>query len=202
MKKTILIFLFICSSPCLQAHNSQISTITLLQNDEHIWSVHIGASFDSFQYRIRTYFPDVKSDKLSALEFQKLVLRYLKETVVIKTNGNEFILFENGMVKIGHQTDVTFMVSGMPSKLSALYLKLNGFNENSKHNSILKIRTPKSNSKNFVLKKDSNFGIFVELINGVFQRKNELPRGRAIEVSSGKKLIFSFMKTIRFQTFL
>ncbi len=31
---------------------------------------------------------------------------------------------------------------------------------------------------------------------------NELPRGRAIEVSSGKNFIFSLMKTSGFQTFL
>jgi hypothetical protein len=32
--------------------------------------------------------------------------------------------------------------------------------------------------------------------------RNELPRGRAIEVSIGRELIFSFMKTSGFQTFL
>ncbi len=73
-----------------------------------------------------------------------------------------------------------------PEKAKQTLVEMATFLEKPEHNYILKLGNPKME----------------KAINYIHAFENELPRGRAIEVSSGKNFIFSLMKTSGFQTFL
>lgn len=169
MKKIYFSILFLFTIVMTRAHNSQISTVSLVQNEEQIWNLYISSSFDSFKYQLISKYPDIDIDNLSAEKYQKLLLKYLQENIILTANGEKMANLHNGIIKLGHQTDLIYEVNGLPEKLTSLYLKLDGFENDSKHNSIFKIVTPQLKSKNFILKKDNEFQLSLEKANEEFQ---------------------------------
>ncbi|SIS84612.1 hypothetical protein SAMN05421766_104341 [Zobellia uliginosa] len=173
MKKIIFGLLTCLCSLFASAHSSQIATMTLAQDQENNWTLHISSSFNGFRSQLIQNYPDLQMDALSADEFQKLVITYVKDNILLKANSDFTGELKEGAIKMGHQTDLKFRVVGLPSALTTLQVKLKGFKQNSKHNTVFKIIDQADSSENFVIKKDNQFTVQVEKINGHFQTKGE-----------------------------
>ncbi|PKA99090.1 hypothetical protein B0O79_2788 [Flavobacteriaceae bacterium MAR_2009_75] len=153
----------------INAHSAQISTMTLAQNQQKEWTLHISSSFDGFRNQLVQNFPEVKIDELSADEFQKLIIQYVKDNILINANIDFVGELKEGAIKLGHQTDMKFRIIGLPEDIKTLLVKLNGFDEKSNYNSVFKIVTQAGTSKNFVLKKANGFQVSIEKVNDKFQ---------------------------------
>lgn len=153
----------------LRAHNSQIATMALVQDEGNQWILQLSSSFDGYRYQLLNNYPDIDVNNLPAEEFQKLLMQYLEENIELTANDNYLAKLKNGYIKMGHQTVIKFNLTGFPDKLKSVDVKLNGFNESSNNNCIFKIITENNKSKNFVLKKDNNFELSIYTRANQFQ---------------------------------
>lgn len=173
MKKTIIGILIGFYSLCASAHSSKIETMTLAQDQQNNWTLHISSSFDGFRNQLIQNFPDIKIDELSTDEFQKLVTGYIKDNIFLNANTNFIGELREGAIKLGHQTDLDFNVIGLPNEISTLRVQIKGFDETSDHNTIFNIIDATDSSKNFEIKKDNQFTVSIEKANGKFQASGE-----------------------------
>ncbi|MUH35693.1 hypothetical protein D9O36_07570 [Zobellia amurskyensis] len=173
IKKIAIGFVLCFCSLFAHAHSSQIATMTLAEDQQNNWTLHISSSFDGFRYQLAQNYPDIKTDELSADEFQKLVINYVKDNILLNANSGFIGELREGAIKIGHQTDLKFRVAGLPNDIKTLRVQLKGFAETSKHNTVFKIVDHADTSKNFVIKKDNQFTIQIEKSNGQFQVKGQ-----------------------------
>ena len=169
MKKLLLIISFISYSLSIQAHNGQISTISIIQNEDKKWSLMISSGVNTFEYELRNKFPNLNLNTLKINDFQKLFLANLKENISINTDEGNDIELINGSIKIGHQTDARFNLKGMPEKLEGLSIQNQSFSTINDHYCVINIITKKGSSQNFLLKKGNKFKISLTSENGIWK---------------------------------
>ncbi len=174
MKKIIFLLTVLGFMATVNAHNSQVSTIVLVQNEQRIWSLNLSNSFDGFRYQLIKNYPDKDIDNLTADEFQKLVLKYVQENLYINANDAIAVELQEGVIKLGHHIDLKFKITELPDDLNSLDIRLMGYDENSQHNAILKISTPTYTSGNYVLKKGNQFKLYLQKTNGQFLMVEEI----------------------------
>ena len=90
----------------LFAHNPQVSTISIIQNENKKWSVFITAPLYTCQLAIKEKYPNVNLDSISSNEIQKLILNLVK--INLKINGDPNIKFINDKVQLAHETTIFF----------------------------------------------------------------------------------------------
>lgn len=182
----IFSFLLIAFFPILSlnAHNPQVSTIALVQSKENKWNLIISASLSAFQYELKNTNPNLNLDSLNADNFQRLIVKHLKEKIKIEANQIVGTL-ANGRVILGHQTDINFEVANIPSDLSSLDIEHLGFGTLKDHFCILKVITQKNESGNFILQNANNHAISLEIKNNSFKQTQR--------TNPSKLLIFSII---------
>ena len=169
MKKIIIGILIGFYSLCVSAHSSQIATMTLAQDQQNNWTLHVSSSFDGFRKQLIQNFPEIKIDELSADEFQKLVIGYTKDNILLNANTNFIGELREGSIKMEDQTDLEFRVTGLPNEINNLRVQLKGFSETSDQNTVFKIIDASESSKNFEIKKDNQFMVSIDKVNGRYQ---------------------------------
>jgi hypothetical protein len=169
---TFVICLFCCCM--LKAHNPQISTIAIVQEKDNKWVMIVSSSFTAYEFEIKNSYPTMKMDSLNTETFQKLLLKHFREKIKIEANGVGTIQLKNGKIILGHQTDVRFDIMGMPEILKSLDLQHLGFGTLRDHYCILKIITREHNSQNFILQKENNFSMSLEINNSGFAERPKI----------------------------
>ncbi|MGJ8737869.1 hypothetical protein [Zobellia laminariae] len=173
MKKIIIGILIGFYSLCVSAHSSQIATMTLAQDQQNNWTLHVSSSFDGFRKQLIQNFPEIKIDELSTDEFQKLVIGYTKDNILLNANTNFIGELREGSIKMEDQTDLKFKVTGLPNEINNLRVQLKGFSETSDQNTVFKIIDASESSKNFEIKKDNQFMVSIDKVNGRYQLKGD-----------------------------
>ncbi|MGP1991008.1 hypothetical protein D9V96_003900 [Zobellia laminariae] len=173
MKKIIIGILIGFYSLCVSAHSSQIATMTLAQDQQNNWTLHVSSSFDGFRKQLIQNFPEIKIDELSTDEFQKLVIGYTKDNILLNANTNFIGELREGSIKMEDQTDLEFRVTGLPNEINNLRVQLKGFSETSDQNTVFKIIDASESSKNFEIKKDNQFMVSITKVNGRYQLKGD-----------------------------
>lgn len=161
MKKVVCLILLFSASFILKAHNSKIATMALVQGEDSQWILQLSSSLDEYKKQLQYHYPNIDSTNLPQEEFQKLLIQYLEESIKLTANDNYIAKFKNGHIKMGYQTIIQFETLGLPDKLKSLSIALNGFDQTSAINCAFKIITSTNVSKNFVLKGDNNFKLFL-----------------------------------------
>jgi len=164
MRKLLLVAVCLLNSAILRAHDPQLSTITLIQSKNNQWNLVVGSGLSACQYELKNSYPDINIDSLDANRFQALLLQHLKETIQIKC-GSYVGELTNGMIILGHQTDVRFDVIGMPKKVTSLEIKQLGFGTLKNHSCILKVIAKSCDLGTFILQDDNNFSVVLEVKN-------------------------------------
>ncbi|MGF7217338.1 hypothetical protein GGR92_003511 [Spirosoma lacussanchae] len=153
----IVLLLFLTASLGVRAHNPQLSTMALVQGQDKTWTLNIGASLAAFQYELQNSYPDQGIDQLDADAFQKKIIEHLRHTIHIQAGSGRTIQLAHGMIRLGHQTDVRFEVTGMPDQLQTLQLRHLGFSTLKNQYCVLTIQTPATPTKTCILQDENAF---------------------------------------------
>ncbi|SHJ76520.1 hypothetical protein [Pseudozobellia thermophila] len=170
MKRIVFVLLMCVFCPFANAHNPQIATMTLAQDPQGHYTLHISSAFDGFRNRLIGNYPEIDVDGLTSNEFQKLLVQYLRENISIRGNYDYTAVLGEGAIRLGHQTDIKFKLTGLPEEPTRLQVKLKGLDEASNHHTIFKITGGANGSKNFVLKKANGFEVSIKNTNGTFEQ--------------------------------
>lgn len=120
----------------LQAHNSQISVITLSKKESR-WSILLSSSLEAFQYEVVREHPEIDFNKITEQDWMQLMIKHIEKSINIIANNNVKVSLVNGAIRPGHQTDMWFDLQEMPSILKNLSIQVNSFAGNPQHNCIL-----------------------------------------------------------------
>ena len=161
MKKFIYIF-FILLVPILsKAHSPLISTVAIIKSKENTWSVHISASLSAFQYALINADKSLQLDSLSSDLFQQRVIDLLRRKLRVQITGRENIILEDGIVKLGHETEVVFKLSVKENNPRSIKIKNESFLSIADHYCVVKVITPDGASSNILLEKDNEYSVEV-----------------------------------------
>ena len=92
----LIILLLLVES--VYAHNPQVSTISIIQNENKKWSVFITAPLYTCQLAIKNKFPLLNLDSISSFEIQKTILDLVKNNLII--NGDTTLQLINDFYQL------------------------------------------------------------------------------------------------------
>jgi len=136
----------------VQAHQSTLSSTLLVEQGENEWILQVRSALTAFEYEVEAHFG--KSAYTTPEEFRELVIQILQENLEIRFN-DELIELQNGVVKLGHETSVTFEVVGIPEVIEFLELTNRGFDDIAYNQSILMVVKKGFSSNQFILDKSN-----------------------------------------------
>jgi len=135
------------------AHNPQVSTISIIQNENKKWSVFITAPLYTCQLAIKEKYPKMNMDSISPFEMQKLILDLVKSN--LKINGDDDLKLINDKVQLAHETSIFFDISNdhfLPTTIS-----FTAFSQLYNHFTLLKIVPSNSKEVAYILNTDNKF---------------------------------------------
>jgi hypothetical protein len=135
------------------AHNPQVSTISMIQNENKKWSVFITAPLYTFQLAIKEKYPEKNMDSISPFEMQKLILDLVKSN--FKINGDADLKLTNDKVQLAHETSVFFDINKddfLPTAISFA-----AFDKLYNHFTLLKIVSKTEKEISFILNTENAF---------------------------------------------
>lgn len=154
MIKWIVILCLALNCGITYAHQADVSTTMLVEKGDNQWIVQVRSSLTAFQYQIKSQCSD--SAYTTPEEFQELVANYVKDNLIICFNGQDTVTLSNGYVKIGHETNVVFEVSGTPETIHTAYVKNSSFRDIHRNQSALLILKKGFTKKQFLLTDNNN----------------------------------------------
>jgi len=142
------------------AHNPQVSTISIIQNENKKWSVFITAPLYTCQLAIKEKYPQMNMDSIRPSEMQKLMLDLVKSN--LKINGDEVLKLTNDKVQLAHETTIFFDINNdhlLPTEIS-----FTAFSQLYNHFTLLKIVSKTEKEITYILNTENKF---------LFPKKNE-----------------------------
>ena len=147
----LIILLLLVES--VYAHNPQVSTISIIQNENKKWSVFITAPLYTCQLAIKNKFPLLNLDSISSFEIQKTILDLVKNNLII--NGDTTLQLINDKVQLAHETTIFFDINNdnfLPTEIS-----FTAFSKLYNHFTLLKIVPNQSKEITYILNADNKF---------------------------------------------
>ena len=138
----------------IKAHQPDLSSTMLVEQGENTWVLQIRAALTAFEYEIENHFG--KDSYATPEEFQELVVKHIRENTSILLNDNDVVTLENGLVKLGHETSVTFEVVGTPSIIQSLEVQNKSFSNISRNQSALIVVKKGFAKDQFILDKNNS----------------------------------------------
>lgn len=135
------------------AHNPQVSTISIIQNENKKWSVFVTAPLYTCQLAIKEKYPKMNMDSIRPSELQKLILDLVKSN--LKINGDEDLKLTNDKVQLAHETSVFFDISNddfLPTAIS-----FTTFSQLYNHFTLLKIVSKSEKEITYILNTENKF---------------------------------------------
>ena len=139
------------------AHNPDVSTTMLVEQEHHVWVLKLSASLTAFQQEIRNHFSETPYK--TPEEFQQMVLQHIKNNLTIKFNEGQEITLGQGYVKLGHETNVVFEVLGVPSQINSVYVQNRAFKDIYHNQSSFLLLKNGFKKEHFVLNEKNNHAI-------------------------------------------
>lgn len=162
MKKYILLSIVLLASLTVFAHGSKSSSFFLAESLPGVWNIQVGASSAAFQYEYIALNDKKSLDNLDPEDFKQWIIDHLKNTIIIKVNG-EIISLGNGFVKLGHQTSAKILAENMPNTVESISVQNLGFSKGLKnHKSHFKVIRSGDYSEKFILNTDNKYSINLE----------------------------------------
>ena len=118
MLKMLLVLSLLIGAGQVEAHQTEFSTTILAQQATGQWVVQVRSALTAFEYEIHQHYGE--SSYATPQEFNELVKAYVQAHLAILVNGEQAAALGNGIVKLGHETSVTFEVTGIPDTLQSL----------------------------------------------------------------------------------
>jgi len=137
----------------LFAHNPQVSTITIIQNENKKWSVFITAPLYTCQLAIKDKFPQMNMDSISSYEIQKIILDLVKNNLIF--NGDANLKLINDKVQLAHETTIFFDINN--DNFSPTTISFTAFSKLYNHFTLLKIIPSNSEEITYILNTENKF---------------------------------------------
>ncbi|MFK7908375.1 MAG: hypothetical protein AB8B69_24810 [Chitinophagales bacterium] len=151
MTKYALFLSFLLFSFIAKAHQPDISSTMLVEQEDGTWILQVRASLTAFEYEVNTHYG--KDSYPTPEKFQELVISHLKENLSIHFNESVAAVFQNPYVKLGHETNAVFEVSGVPETWNSVSVKNSSFKDINRNQSALIILKKGFAKEQFVLNK-------------------------------------------------
>lgn len=152
--KSITIGLLIAISTDVWAHQPDVSSTLLAENENGEWILKVTCSASALEYEIKKTF-GADSYK-SKEEFDKLVLKHFRNNLDLVANTKDKLTLNSDRVKIGHESQVLFKISGMPKDLQSITIKNSSFKDIYHHQSALMVFKNGFEKKQFLLNNENN----------------------------------------------
>lgn len=148
MFRWVILFCLLLGYEAAYAHQPDLSSTMLVEQDDNEWILQVRSALTAFQYEIKDHFGD--SAYATPEEFQGLVIEHIRENILIKFNDVNVSL-DSGMVRLGHETNVVFKVSGTPKDIETLSVQNSSFSHVSRNQSALIVLKKGFEKDQFVL---------------------------------------------------
>lgn len=153
MKKIIILILILLTTSTVKAHQSDISTTLLVEKENNTWVLQITAPLSAFQQEVRRHFSETPYK--TPEEFQQMVLEHVKNNFQLNFDKKGLISLENGMVQLGHETNVIFQIKDIPSDFNSVLLKNTIFKDIYKNKNLLLFIKKGFKKESFVFNNDN-----------------------------------------------
>ena len=137
----------------LFAHNPQISTISIIQNENKKWSVFITAPLYTCQLAIKDKFPQMNMDSISSYEIQKIILDLVKNNLIFNDDAN--LKLVNDKVQLAHETTIFFDINN--DNFSPTTISFTAFSKLYNHFTLLKIVSKTEKEITYILNTENTF---------------------------------------------
>lgn len=164
MKKSAFTLLLVFFALELMAHNPQVSNISLRQDaGTKKYNLLISVPLLTCQNELSYSYPSIQIDSLSKNQFQELLLNHFKKNIQFIANDNDTLFISNGMLSIGHETQLIFELSGLPPVVHSMHLKYAALSSQYDHFAVMQISLADKTTGKFVFNNDNKFEL--SLIN-------------------------------------
>ena len=136
--KDFWIVIFLVYQSFLFAHNPQQASLKLFVNHDTSF-LEINSSQYGIEQALVKKYPELNLDSIPSKEFKELLIKYVKETIVLSVNDQQ-LRIGKGVIKLGsHQTDLKFKMNGFPKNPKSMMVDAHCFKENTEQNNFFSI---------------------------------------------------------------
>ncbi len=177
----IAFILLFCLS--LMAHQAELSTTLLVEKSEDEWVLQIRAALTAFEFEIEQHYGE--DSYASPDEFKALVVKHVSQNIEIDGSEGRKVFLKNGLVKLGHETSVTFVIDDLPANMETLKVSNRSFSNINRNQSALIIVKKGFEKKQFMLNGDNQHTANLAVKAASFALIDDLPK------SERYKLLFA-----------
>lgn len=167
MKKIIIGILFLFNSVSIFAHQSDLSTVMIYQDEKGKCFLQIYSSLIAFEGEVDYIYG--KNAFKTPEEFRALVIDHFKKNVLFICNEKDTIKFGKPQVLLGHETKLVVEVFGFPKKITSMYFKNTMFMDIPRNQSSLIVLKKGLPNELFVLNNENKQQIHLVLENGKWE---------------------------------
>lgn len=166
MKNWFLIILTLSTTAPLGAHQADVSSTMLIEQEDNTWLLNIRAAFTAFEQEIHTHFSD--SAYSTPEEFNQLVINYFQQNLIILLNDRDTASLSHPMMKLGHESSLLFEVAGIPATIQSIAVSNTAFQDIYHSQSALIILKKGMKKDQFLLNKDNQYRARLEIQDNSF----------------------------------
>ena len=157
----------LCMSWEVKAHQTDLSSTILVEQNDNTWLIQIRAALTAFEYEIHQHYGE--GVYATPEEFEELVIRHVQENISIRFNETNALVLQKGLVKLGHETSVTFEVAGTPESIQSLIVKNSSFSDISRNQSALIVLKKSFSKDQFILNDSNEHAVKLKVSNAKFE---------------------------------
>lgn len=170
MFRWIICLSLLLSCTTAKAHQPDLSSTLLVEQGENKWILQVRAALTAFEYEVEKRFG--ASAYTSPEEFKKLISSYVKEDIIIQCNDKTPTVLQNGKVKLGHETSITYEVMGLPENIQSLVVKNTSFSHIPRNQSALIVLKKGFSKDQFILNNNNKHTVELKVMNTKFELVN------------------------------
>lgn len=122
-----------------EAHDPNLATFSISHRNG-VWLLEMSCAQAGLNNALVADSPELVKLLSTDKDYKEAVVAYLKRTILIQANVIAEVKLGQGGIKIGnHQSDVKFVLEGIPDDLKELKIQLLTMTENPQHVSLLKV---------------------------------------------------------------
>jgi hypothetical protein len=167
MTKHFLTISFALLSLFASAHQPDISTTMLVEQEDGSWVLQVRASLTAFEYEVHTKYG--KDSYKTPEEFNELVIRHVTESISITFGENNAAELDHAFVKLGHETNVVFKAIGIPETITTMSVTNGSFKNIHGNQSALIIIKTGFEKKQFILSDTNEHTAKLSVLGNTFE---------------------------------
>ena len=169
--KWLILVLMLLHSLHTQAHQTDLSTTLLIEQNPGHWIMQLSGALTAFEYEVQTNFPP--DSFASKEEFEKLLIEYVKKSTEVRFN-NKLISIHHGSVRLGHETNVLLELTTFSEVVQNISIINNTFKDIHNNQSNLVIIKKDYSQDPYILNQKNKYSAEFILEGGKFAIKEKI----------------------------